>query len=94
MPFPSPGDLPNPGVEPASPTLTCRLFTIESSGKPTFNPMSLLNSAKIHYFEPEYLFFFFFILPFFFSFDAILKIILPSKLFDLQCCITFRYIAM
>ena len=39
LPFPSPGDLPNPGMEPMSPALTSRFiyfFTAESPGKPTF----------------------------------------------------------
>ena len=27
LPFPSPGDLPNPGIEPASPALAGRFFT-------------------------------------------------------------------
>ena len=34
LPFPSPGDLPNPGIEPASPALAGGLFTTESPGKP------------------------------------------------------------
>ena len=29
LPFPSPGDLPNPGMEPASPALAGRFFTTE-----------------------------------------------------------------
>ena len=35
--FPSPGDLPNPGIEPesfASPALKVNFFTIEPPGKP------------------------------------------------------------
>ena len=38
MPFPPPGDLPNPGTEPespASPALAGGLFTTETLGKPT-----------------------------------------------------------
>ena len=31
LPLPSPGHLPNPGIEPASPTLAGRFFTAESS---------------------------------------------------------------
>ena len=31
LPFPSPGDLPNPGIEPASPALAGRFFTAEPS---------------------------------------------------------------
>ena len=34
LPFPSPGDLPNPGIEPASPALAGRFCTTEPSGKP------------------------------------------------------------
>jgi len=29
LPFPSPGDLPNPGIEPKSPALAGGFFTIE-----------------------------------------------------------------
>ena len=39
MPFPSPGDLPNPGFELASlasPALTGGFFTAESPGQPVF----------------------------------------------------------
>ena len=35
LPFPSPEDLPDPGIEPASLTLAGEFFTTESSGKPT-----------------------------------------------------------
>ena len=37
LPFPSPGDLPDPGVEPASPALASRFFTTERPGKPQKN---------------------------------------------------------
>ena len=33
-PFPTPGDLPNPGIEPVSPALAGRFFTTEAPGKP------------------------------------------------------------
>ena len=33
--FPSPGDLPNPGIEPGSPTLQADALTSEPPGKPT-----------------------------------------------------------
>ena len=36
LPFPSPGDLPNPGIRPASPTLADRFFTPELPGKPHY----------------------------------------------------------
>ena len=32
--FPSPGDLPNPGIKPASPALAGGFFTTESPRKP------------------------------------------------------------
>ena len=34
LPFPSPGDLPNPGIEPRSPTLQADTLTSEPPGKP------------------------------------------------------------
>ena len=34
LPFPSPGDLPNPGMEPRSPTLQADASTSEPPGKP------------------------------------------------------------
>ena len=34
LPFPSPGDLPNPGIEPKSPTLQADALTSELPGKP------------------------------------------------------------
>ena len=33
LPFPSPGDLPNPGIEPGSPTFQADAFTSEPPGK-------------------------------------------------------------
>ena len=35
LPFPSPRDLPDPGIEPMSPALAGRLFTTEPPGKPS-----------------------------------------------------------
>ena len=37
LPFPSPGDLPDPGIEPVSPALAGRFFTTGSPGKPLPN---------------------------------------------------------
>ena len=34
LPFPSPADLPNPGIEPRSPTLQADALTFEPPGKP------------------------------------------------------------
>ena len=46
LPFPSPGDLPGPGIEPTSPTLTGRFFTTEPPGKPhIFAAAALLQSC-------------------------------------------------
>ena len=33
LPFPSPGELPHPGLEPGSPALAGRFFTTEPPGK-------------------------------------------------------------
>ena len=35
LPFPSPGDLPDPGIKPASPALAGGFFTTEPPGKPS-----------------------------------------------------------
>ena len=34
LPFPSPGDIPNPRIKPMSPALAGRFFTTEPPGKP------------------------------------------------------------
>ena len=34
LPFPSPGDLPNPGIEPRSPALQADTLPVEPQGKP------------------------------------------------------------
>ena len=34
LPFPPPGDFPDPGIEPESPALAGRFFTTEPTGKP------------------------------------------------------------
>ena len=39
IPFPSPGDLPNPGMEPRSPTLQADSLPSEPQGKPKNNGM-------------------------------------------------------
>ena len=45
LPFPSPGDLPNPGIEPRSPTLQADALTSAPPGKP---PMKTLDPSN-HY---------------------------------------------
>ena len=37
LPFPSPGDLPDPGIKPASPALAGRFFITEPPEKPILN---------------------------------------------------------
>ena len=42
LPFPSPGNLPEPGIEPASPALADIFLTIEPPGKPLVEGMLTL----------------------------------------------------
>ena len=37
LPFPSPGDLLDPGIKPTSPALASGFFTLESPGKPNIS---------------------------------------------------------
>ena len=66
LPFPSPEDLPNPGIEPRSPTLQADSFPSEPSGKLTYNGESLtfqipifliLNSTIFNLCEEIHIFF-------------------------------------
>ena len=41
LPFPTPGTLPDPGIEPASPALAGGFFTTEPPGKPPLIHISL-----------------------------------------------------
>ena len=41
LPFPSPGDLPDPGIEPGSPTLQADALLSEPPGKPTREAFSV-----------------------------------------------------
>ena len=45
--FPSPGDLPNPGIEPRSPALASRFFTTEPPGKPIVLGVHAINRLLI-----------------------------------------------
>ena len=45
LPFPSPGDLPNPGIEPRCPTLLADTLTSEPPGKPSCSKWGLLSSC-------------------------------------------------
>ena len=44
LPFPSPGDLPDPGIEPRSPALKADALTSEPPGKPWVTAQSLSGS--------------------------------------------------
>ena len=44
LPFPSPGDLPNPGIEPRSPTLQADVLPSEPPGKPNWRTTRLTTS--------------------------------------------------
>ena len=44
LPFPPPGDLPNPGIEPVFPALAGGFFTTEPPGK----PRNIITSDKMH----------------------------------------------
>ena len=51
MPFPSPGDLPDPGIQPASLAalaLATRFFTTEPPGKPYRTPEDNTNMETSH----------------------------------------------
>ena len=43
LPFPSPGDLPNPGIKPMSPALAGGFFTTEPPGKCSIADTIILN---------------------------------------------------
>ena len=42
--FPSPGDLYNPGIKPASPTLSDGFFTTEPQGKPGESYLEIIDA--------------------------------------------------
>ena len=47
LPFPSPGDLPNPGIEPGSPTLQADTLPSEPPGKPLSQKREEIKNFKI-----------------------------------------------
>ena len=49
LPFPSPGDLPNPGIELTSPTLRADALPSEPPGKPYDQPRQNIKKQR-HYF--------------------------------------------
>ena len=46
LPFPSPGDLPDPGIEPRSPTLEADALTSEPPGKPNETETGLYRTVE------------------------------------------------
>ena len=42
MPFPLPGDFPNPGIEPVFPALAGGFFTAEAPGDPHLTPQKII----------------------------------------------------
>ena len=48
LPFPLPGDLPNPGTEPMSPALAGGFLTTEPPGKPSFTCAGTLKLGRVH----------------------------------------------
>ena len=56
LPFPSPGDLSNPGIEPRSPALQAGSLTSERPGKPTTLKSGLINFfTSIHMWKCKYI---------------------------------------
>ena len=49
LPFPSPGDLPNPGIKPTSPIVVAGFFTTEPPGSPYPPPLSPSPSNNCSY---------------------------------------------
>ena len=47
LPFPSPADLPDPGIEPVSPALAGGFFMAEPQGKSIFTPHTVFFSLFI-----------------------------------------------
>ena len=52
LPFPSPGDLPDPGTEPGSPALEADILTSEPPGKPNYKyiPLKIVIDKEL---QPE-----------------------------------------
>ena len=48
LPFPSPGDLPDPGIEPWSPTLQADALPSEPPGKPGEKPRQCIKKQRHH----------------------------------------------
>jgi len=48
LPFPPPGNLPDPGIKPVSPALAGEFFTSEPPGKPHFLPCATWEGSENH----------------------------------------------
>ena len=59
LPFPSPGDLPNLGIEPGSPALEADALTSEPPGKCLLRPAHFLIGLFVFYIELHELFVYF-----------------------------------
>ena len=49
LPFPSPGELPSPRIEPGSPALQADALTSQPPGKPSFHEILLNEKVKAQY---------------------------------------------
>ena len=54
LPFPTPGDRPNPGIEPASPTLAGGFFTTVPPGKSSIINLSMCKSIHVDIWQNQY----------------------------------------
>ena len=75
LPFPSPGKLPDPGIEPVSPALAGRFFT----AAPLKKPQSIFTALKTLCVPPIYLF----LLPWFYILYLYLLFIKSLSILDL-----------
>ena len=50
LPFPSPGDLPDPGIEPGSPALRAEALPSEAPGKIGYSIKNFLKDTPIKFF--------------------------------------------
>ena len=67
LPFPSPGDLPNPGIEPGSPTLQADSLLSEPLGKSILSVKRYLTFNSIKKIDTELLSLFIYFLTFYFK---------------------------
>ena len=55
LPFPSPGELPSPGIEPGSPALQADALSSEPPGKIPYQMSGFsFDSSKVHYAKPQH----------------------------------------